>query len=58
LKKHKRSAIPRHLIRELLGISETLSVECIISIRYPVRELRGLPRERLEWDNIKGNRCC
>lgn len=43
-------------VREVLGLPESLAVECIIGIGYPARGLPGHPRESMAFDKVHRNR--
>lgn len=43
-------------VRDVLGLPESLVVECIIGIGYPARGLPGHPRESLAFDRVHRNR--
>ena len=43
-------------VREVLGLPESLVVECIIGIGYPARRLPGHPREGLAVEKVHRNR--
>jgi nitroreductase len=43
-------------VREVLGLPESMVVECIIGIGYPARGLPGHPRESLSFDKVHRNR--
>ena len=42
-------------VREVLGLPESLAVECIIGIGYPARGLPGHSRESLAFDKVHRN---
>jgi nitroreductase len=43
-------------VREVLGLPESLVVECIVGIGYPARRLPGHPRESLPFDKVHRSR--
>lgn len=42
-------------VRQVLGLPETLNVECIVGLGYPARSLPGHPREKLLFDHVHRN---
>lgn len=56
LRPHDAGRTAEAYVREVLGLPETLVVECIIGIGYPSRGLPGHPRQGLPFAKVHRNR--
>jgi nitroreductase len=56
LRPHGEGGSAEGYVREVLGLPESLAVECIVGIGYPARRLPGHSREGLPFDQVHRNR--
>lgn len=56
LRPHGAGGSAEAYVRQVLGLPETLAVECIVGLGYPSRRLPGHSREKLLFAHVHRNR--
>lgn len=55
-RKHDAQKSAERYVQELLGLPDTVKVECVLGIGHPAERPRPLPAEKLQREKIRRNR--